>query len=92
MLVCLPGYGPSFSVSLFCSVGQVSLRIGKGPCCSLRSYSFCLHAVRFVAIASQGFVSMPMAFKLSVQEILGDPVIVHSDNMSEPAQAYLLEQ
>ena len=28
--------------------------------------------------------------KLSVQEILGDPAIVHSDYMSEPAQAYLL--
>ena len=67
-------------------------------CWALCSYGFpgvgvdarCLRVpLAFVFVAQMRSVSVILSLhKLSVQEILGDLAIVHSDCMSEPAQAF----
>ena len=71
-------------------------------CCSLCGYDFLgvrgnAHGFQIpladVFVAQMRTASGALSLhKLSVQEILGDPAIVHSDDMSEPAQASLLQQ
>ena len=110
MLVCLPGFWHSFSVSLFRSVGQVTLRTGRSSSALSASTLLALWSVGFpgIGVNSHAFLRIPHAdffvaqmrsacralslHQLSIQKILGDPAIVHSEYMSEPAQMPLLQQ
>ena len=108
MMVCFPGYGPSFSVPLFCSVGKVPFRTGRGPAAQSASILFALwlwlprsscqcpwpsDPLADIFVAQMQSASGALSLhKLSVQEILGDLAIIHSDYRSEPAQASLLQQ